>query len=154
MATKRARQEINAETNRTESQSNSEKLVIPVIEEEITVDKRIVESGKVRFSKKISEHEQMIDVPLIREEVRVERVPVNLFVEKLPEVRQEGDMLIIPVVEEQVVVQKRLLLIEEIRVRKELIEHHAPQTVKVLREEVNIRRIAADENADGSDIEG
>jgi uncharacterized protein (TIGR02271 family) len=148
MAVKRAAM-TNREAAKTDSRVEGEKLVIPVIAEEIAVGKQVVESGKVRISKRISEHEELVDVPLFREEVRVERVPVNLFVEALPPVRQEGDTMIIPVVEEQIVIQKKLLLVEELRVRKEVVEHHQPQTVNVRKEEVEIKRIAGNRKTGG-----
>jgi len=149
MAAKR-RAVTNQETAENASRTTGEKMVIPVIAEEIAVEKRVVESGKVRISKRISEHEELVDVPLFREEVRVERVPINLFVEALPAVRQEGDTMIIPVVEEQIVVQKKLLLVEELRVRKEVVEHHQPQTVNVRKEEVEIKRVAGSRKTGGS----
>jgi uncharacterized protein (TIGR02271 family) len=147
MATKRA-EDINAETAETDSQIDHKRLVIPVIQEEVTVDKQVVETGIVRISKRISEHEELVDVPLYREEVSVERVPVNLFVEALPPVRHEGDTMIIPVVEEQIVIQKKLLLVEELRVRKEVVEHHQPQKVNVLKEEVDIQRVVKNKKVD------
>ncbi|HEY0458418.1 MAG TPA: YsnF/AvaK domain-containing protein [Pyrinomonadaceae bacterium] len=149
MAAKRALP-TNAQTAKNDSQTQSEKMVIPVIQEEITVGKQVVEAGRVRISKRISEHEELVDVPLFREEVRVERVPVNLFVEQLPPVRQEGDTMIIPVVEEQIVIQKKLLLVEELRVRKEVVEHHQPQTVNVRKEQVEIKRVAPNRKTRGS----
>jgi uncharacterized protein (TIGR02271 family) len=149
MATKRAAM-TNRATAKNDAQTSGEKLVIPVIAEEIAVGKKVIESGKVRISKRISEHEELVDVPLFREEVRVERVPVNLFVEAPPPVRQEGDTMIIPVVEEQIVIQKKLLLVEELRVRKEVVEHHQPQTVNVRKEEVEIKRVAGNRKTDGS----
>jgi uncharacterized protein (TIGR02271 family) len=140
----------NAKTAETGSRNESEKMVIPVIAEQIAVGKQVVETGKVRISKRISEHEELVDVPLFREDVHVERVPVNLFVETLPPVRQEGDTMIIPVVEEQIVIQKKLLLVEELRVRKEVVEHHQPQTVTVRKEEVEIKRVAETGKTGGS----
>ncbi len=130
------------EAAENETNTADGKTVIPVIAEEISVGKKVVESGKVRISKRISEHEELVDVPLFREEVRIERVPVNVFVEAPPPVRREGDTMIIPVVEEQIVIQKKLLLVEELRVRKEIVEHHEPQKVNVRKEEVEIKRMA------------
>jgi uncharacterized protein (TIGR02271 family) len=140
----------NTTAANTDSSTESEKMVIPVIAEQIAVGKEIVETGKVRISKRISEHEELVDVPLFREEVRVERVPINLFVETLPLARQEGDTMIIPVVEEQIVIQKKLMLVEEIRVRREVVEHHQPQTVNVRKEEVDIKRVAKNRKTGGS----
>ena len=121
---------------------NQEKLVIPVIEEEAFLDKRVVETGKVRISKRVSEHEELIDEPLFREEVSVERVPINQYVDQLPQVRQEGDVMIIPVVQEQLVMQKRLVLVEELRVRKQVVETHQPHSVTLRKETVDVTRIA------------
>ena len=145
------------ETNRTagiidekfssEIEISDEKLVIPVIEEQAFLDKRVVETGKVRISKRISEREETIDEPLFREEVSVERIPVNKYVDQMPQVRHEGDVMIIPVVQEQLVMQKRLVLVEELRVRKQLVEMHQPQSVTLRREDVEVTRITETENS-------
>ena len=116
-------------------QEDNAGMVIPVIEEQITFDKQVIESGKVRISKRIVEHEELVDVPIFREEVDVEHVPINQFVDTPPQVRQEGDTMIIPVVQEQVFYQKRLLLVEELHVRKQIIEEHKPQQITLLKEE-------------------
>ena len=135
-----------AEKPRPRIDPRTKRAVIPVIEEEAVVGKRVIETGKVRVSKRVSEHEEIIDEPLFREEVSVERVPVNQYVDAAPTVRYEGDLMIIPVVQEQIVMQKRLVLVEEIRVRKELVETHQPQTVTLRKEEVDVRRVAGKEN--------
>ena len=124
-----------------------EPLVIPVIQEQVTFDKQVVETGQVRILKRIVEHEELVDVPLFREQVDVRRVPVNQFVEGAPQVRQEGDTMIIPVVQEQIFYQKRLLLVEELHVKKQLIEEHKPQPVTLLKEEIEITRSTGDEGA-------
>lgn len=137
------------ETGDTQPQQNApqaeEPLVIPVIQEQVTFDKQVVETGQVRILKRVIEHEELVDVPLFREQVDVERVPVNQFVDAAPQVRQEGDTMIIPVVQEQIFYQKRLLLVEELRVKKQLIEEHKPQPVTLLKEEIEITRSAANE---------
>jgi uncharacterized protein (TIGR02271 family) len=120
--------------------------MIPVIQEEVVFEKRVVESGKVRISKRIKEYEEIIDEPLFREQVNVERVPINQVIEARPAVRQEGDTMIIPVVQEQVFVQKRLVLVEELHVKKQVIETHQPQRVTLLKEEVDIIRSAENNN--------
>jgi uncharacterized protein (TIGR02271 family) len=106
--------------------------VIPVIQEQATVQKRVVETGRVRIAKHVREYEEIVDVPHFQEEVKVERVPVNQFVDAVPEVRTEGETTIIPVVEERYVVEKRLFVVEELHVRKERHETHNPQKVRVL----------------------
>jgi len=115
--------------------------VIPVIQEQTTVSKRVVETGRVRISKHVKEYEEFIDVPHFQEEVRVERVPVGQFVAEAPSVRTEGDVTVIPVLEERFVVEKRLFVVEELHVRKERHESHHPQPVKVLKERVEVERL-------------
>lgn len=138
-----------AENFSAEIEADNQTLVIPVIEEEAFLDKRVVETGKVRISKRIIEREETIDEPLFREEVTVERVAVNRYVDQPPQIRHEGDVMIIPVVQEQLVMQKRLVLIEELRVRKQIVETHQPQSVTLRREEIDVKRIAGTENNGG-----
>src|SRR5688572_25031623 len=85
--------------------SESKQAVIPVIEEEIVVDRNVIETGRVHVSKRVSQHEEVIDEPLVRENVRVERVPINQFIDAAPQIRHEGDVMIIPVVEERLIMQ-------------------------------------------------
>jgi uncharacterized protein (TIGR02271 family) len=130
-----------------EIEADNRTLIFPVIEEAAFLDKRVVETGKVRISKRISEREELIDEPLFREEVTVERVPINQYVDQPPQVRHEGDVMIIPVVQEQLVMQKRLVLVEELRVRKQVVETHQPQSVTLRREEIEVRRVAGTESS-------
>jgi len=83
----------------------------------------------------------VVDVPHFQEEVKVERVPIDQIIESAPSVRTEGDVTIIPVVEERYVMEKKLILVEELHVRKERRESHHPQTLRVLKEEVEVERI-------------
>ena len=97
---------------------HEEVAAIPLVEERLAVTKQQVESGKLRVRISVEEREEIVPVELSRDEVVVERVPKNLPVASLPGVRLEGNTTIIPVVEEIVVVEKRLILVEEIHVRR------------------------------------
>lgn len=119
----------------------AEAAVIPVIQEQAKITKRVVETGKVRVTKRVREYDEIVDVPHFQEEVRVERVPVGQFIDRAPTVRTEGDVTIIPILEERYVLEKRLVLVEELHVRKERTETHRPQKLKVLKEEVAVERI-------------
>jgi uncharacterized protein (TIGR02271 family) len=121
--------------------------VIPVIEEQIQVGKQVIETGKVLISKQVHTEERNIDIPLIHEEHDIERVPVNQYVEVAPAVRYEGDTMIIPVLREEVVMQKRLLVTEELRITKRKIETSVSEQVSLRREEVTVERIS------GNDVE-
>lgn len=120
--------------------TNKNSITIPVIQEEIVIDKEIVETGKVKISKKISEHQQFVDVPIFHEEVSVERVAINKFVDSPPEITNNGDTMIIPVIQEQIVIQKRLVLVEELHVRRKLVETKHKEEVTIRKEDVDIER--------------
>jgi uncharacterized protein (TIGR02271 family) len=143
MASKPARKSDKVEDPHNQ---NIKPAVIPVIHEEATISKRVVETGKVRIAKNVREYEEIVDIPHFQEEVNVDRVPVNQFVDEAPSIRNEGDATIIPVLEERYVLEKRLFLVEELHIRKDRIEKHNPQTVKVLKEEVTIERISPAES--------
>lgn len=126
--------------------SDEETIVVPVIAEELAVAKRKIETGKVRIHKVVREHEETIDEPLLREEVTVERVPVNQIVEQPTQSRYEDDVLIVPVFEEVLVVEKRLMLKEELHISKRQTTRQEPQQVTVRHEEVNVERLSVDED--------
>jgi uncharacterized protein (TIGR02271 family) len=92
---------------------------------------------------------ETVDEPLWREEVHVERVPVGRFVDRVPDTRSEGDLTVVPVLEEVAVVEKRLWLREELHIRRTRVETHAPTTVVLRREEVSIQPLAPE----GTDAE-
>jgi uncharacterized protein (TIGR02271 family) len=119
---------------------DNESLVIPVIEEVPRVERVARETGKVELTKTVEEWIEHIDEPLTSEEVEVERVTVNRPVDEAPTIRHEGDTLVIPLLEEVLVVQKQLVLREEVRVRKLRREVHAPQEVSLRRERIDVTR--------------
>ncbi len=118
--------------------------VVPVIEEALRVGKRVVETGRVRVTKTVREHEEVVDEPLMREEYEVERVPVDAFVDGPVGPRQEGETLVVPVLEEVLVVEKRLLVREELRITRRRTEEREPLRVKLLSEEVSVERAEVD----------
>jgi uncharacterized protein (TIGR02271 family) len=124
---------------------NSHEKVIPVIEESVQIDKKWVETGKVHISKKVSEHNETIDIPLKHEEVNIERVEVNEFVDSLPPaVRYEGETMIIPVLKEVVV--KRVMIVEEIRVTRKEVEKNTQHEVNLKKEEIHVKKTSSDQD--------
>jgi uncharacterized protein (TIGR02271 family) len=117
-----------------------DEVVVPVVEEELRVGKRVVEAGRVRVTKRVREREELVDEPLVREEYEVERVPVNVFVDEPVGPRQEGDTLVVPVLEEVLVVEKRLLVREELRITRRQTERRETRRVTLLGEEVSVER--------------
>jgi uncharacterized protein (TIGR02271 family) len=123
-------------------------LVLPVIEEALEVHTSPVETGRVRIRKVVHEREEIVDPPLLHDEVVVERVPINRVIDGPISVRSEEDTLVIPLLEEVLVVEKRLLLKEEVRITKRRVETHMPQRVTLRREEAVVERVnrEGDEN--------
>lgn len=117
-------------------------LLIPVIEEVVRLDKQTVETGHVILHKTVQVESQTVDVPLREEQVQVQRVAVNRYVEEAPPVRYEGETMIVSIVREELVITKRLLLFEELHVHKQVLTTHTSQTVELRREEVTYERIA------------
>jgi uncharacterized protein (TIGR02271 family) len=127
-----------------------EKQVLQLAAEVLKVGKRRVERGRVRIRTRVVETEETVDEPLVREEVDVERVQVERLVEHPEGVRQEGDVTVIPLYEEVLVLEKRLMLTEELRVRKKRTERRNPQRITLRREEAVVERL----NARGEPVEG
>jgi len=120
---------------------------IPVIAEALRVEKRAIETGRVRVQKVVHEREEIVDEPLLREDVHVERVAINQPIATAPQVRYEGNTLIVPVVEEIVVVEKRLILKEELRITRRQVTVRDPQTVTLRREDVVVEHLPPEEDA-------
>lgn len=115
-------------------------LRVPVIAEQLDVTKRQVTRGTVHVRKRVRERDEVVDEPGFEEYVDVERVPINKPVDGPVEKRQDGDTLVIPILEEVLVVQKRLVLREEVRITKRRREVHHQQSVSVRRDEVTVSR--------------
>lgn len=117
--------------------------VIPVIREELQVSKRVVDTGRgIRVHQHIVEREEVVDEPLYEDAWETTRVPIGKVVsaDALPMPRQDGDTFIVPVLEEVLVVEKRLRLKEELHITRHKREIHAPQTVVLKSLQVHIER--------------
>jgi uncharacterized protein (TIGR02271 family) len=91
---------------------------IPLIEEQLIAGKRRVETGRVRVRTVVEEEERIVREQLARDHVEVERVPLDVEVDEVPPVREEDGVTIVPVVREVLVVSKKLILTEEVRLRR------------------------------------
>lgn len=117
---------------------------LPLVAEEAIAHVREVDRGRLIIDKRVElvPHEANVDIGTDR--VEIERVPVNEEVETPPVTRQEGDTLIVPVIEEVLVVTRRYRVVEEVHVRK--IRDVETQTFQedLKREVVDIREIDQD----------
>ena len=117
--------------------------VIPVVEEQAVILKRKRLTGGVRVRTVVREEENIVDEPLASEDVDVERVPLDRWVDGPVPVRQEGDTTILTLIEEVAVVEKRLRAVEEVRITRGQAVRHEPQTVTLRREEAVVERLDA-----------
>lgn len=121
--------------------SEGETITIPVINEELLVSSKTVETGRVLISKRVFQEESVINSMVTTEELIVEKKEINQYVNVAPEaVRQEGNVTIISVIKEVLVVEKRLLLVEELHITKHRKEQSAVTTETLRKEEVHISR--------------
>jgi uncharacterized protein (TIGR02271 family) len=118
-------------------------ITLPVVQEEFDVDKRVVDTGVVRVRTSTSEHEETVHMPLEREDVIVERVAVGRPVDAPLDVRHEGDVMIVPVHEEVIVVQRQLVLKEELHIRRRISTVDAAQPVVLRRQDVSVEHVRA-----------
>lgn len=114
---------------------------LELLEEQLRIDRRIVETGRVLIETKVETRQQVVEALLQEEEVEVERVPVGRFVDEVPQIREENGVLIIPVIEEQIVVQTRLVLKEELRVTKTIREDLVRRTIPLRSEHATVTRL-------------
>lgn len=113
---------------------------IALAEEHLTVGKRTVETGRVRVRVLTDTETVTARASLFDQAVEIKHVPVGREVTQVPETRQEGDTTIIPVLEEVMVVEKRLVLIEEIHIRKVVTQSDVEQPIVVRRQKADVVR--------------
>lgn len=112
--------------------------VIPVTEEELEVRRERVETGAVRIHKAVEEVPVRVVEPLVTDSVHVERVPIGRVVAGPLALRQEGDVTIVPVVEERLV--RQWVLVEEVHVTRERVERAVEGEVVLRRDRVDVER--------------
>jgi uncharacterized protein (TIGR02271 family) len=128
--------------------------VLPLLAEEVAVSKRIIETGRVQVARVTHEREQLIDELLAREAAEITRTPVGQHVDAMPAVREEGDTIVVPIVEEVLVVERRLFLKEEVRIRRvRSIERHQ-ESVTLRHQEAVVTRLPVEPPAVGESPEG
>lgn len=119
----------------------SDELVIPLASEEVSITNREVVKGRARIHVVTDAVEQNIQTDLSGEDVEIRHVPVNRYIEPgevKPLTRTEGDIVIIPIIEEVAVIEKRLFLKEELHIHRHAISRPAeiPVTLRKQRAEV------------------
>jgi uncharacterized protein (TIGR02271 family) len=127
--------------------------VIPLLAEEIAVSKQVVETGRVQVARVTHEREQLIDELLAHRTAEIERVPIGRRIDTMPAVREEGDTVVIPIVEELLVIERGLFLKEEVRVRRVSSTKRHQESVVLRHHEAVITHLAAETPATGEATE-
>jgi uncharacterized protein (TIGR02271 family) len=133
----------------TEPMQAGESVIIPVIEETARIDKRVVETGRVRVQTRTETSEQVLRETLRGDAVEVTRVPIDRVIaegEAAPTVRTENGVTIIPVLEELLVVEKRLVLKEEVHISRTTSDEDVEVPVTLRQQHAVVERVSADGN--------
>ena len=99
----------------------------------------------IRAARTTRTKQVVVEADLTHDEIVVERVAIGRAVDAVPPVRQEGDVTIMPVMEEMTVIEKRLVLREEVHVRRVRVTQRHTQTVELREQHVAVTRTDADD---------
>jgi uncharacterized protein (TIGR02271 family) len=124
-------------------------IVVPLLEEEMAVSKRVVPTGRVQVSRITREHEEMVDELLAREHVEIDRIPIERTIDAIPAIREDGDTIIIPVVEEVLTVERRLVLKAEVRIKKRREMERHQERVTLRKQEAVVTRLPVQQSGAG-----
>jgi uncharacterized protein (TIGR02271 family) len=106
------------EVDRDVAEVDEEGRTLELREERLRARKELQEVGEVRVRREVEEVPGRLEVEAFREEVEVEHVPVGRVVDRRQDPWEEEGVLVVPIYEEQLVVSKRLVMREQIRVRR------------------------------------
>ena len=119
---------------------------IPVVEETAFIDKREIETDRVKVHTVVETSEQMVREALASRNVKVTRVPVDRVVTTVPEIRTENGVTIVPVLEEVLVIEKRLILKEEVHIQQELSQETVEVPITLRKQRAVVERFDAEGN--------
>jgi uncharacterized protein (TIGR02271 family) len=130
--------------------SDAREIVVPLLEEQLSVSKRVMPKSRVQVSTVTRLHEELVDELLARDHVEIERTPIGKRIDVMPTVRDEGDTTIVPVVEEVVIVERQLILKEEVRIRRVRETERHQERVTLRKQEATVTRLPVEEEAAAS----
>ena len=122
-----------------EGAAATREAVLRLHAEEVSVARRTVQ-GRVQVHVHTVTREHAVDEALTHERVEIERVAIGRPVDAIPPDRQEGDTIVISVVEEVVVIHRQLVLREEVRMRRVRVTEQHRETVSLRVQEAVVER--------------
>jgi len=131
-------------------QETTDTVIIPLAAEQAEISKRTVPIARVVVRTATEQRDEVVEVSLASERVEITRVPVDRIVDSAPPIREQGDVTIIPVLEEIVVVERRLRVKEEIHMRRVRTTERHQETVTLRSQTAEIARTPADPDVDAT----
>ena len=126
----------------TEGQlSDASRETVPLAEETVSIGKSEMVTGRVRVQTRTEARDHLVEADLNEEHVEVTRVPVDRIVDAAPPIRTEGDLTIVPVLEEVAVVEMRLVLREELHIRRKTEQRTVSVPVTLRRQTAEVERV-------------
>ena len=122
---------------------------VPLVEERLSVTKRQVDTDRVRVRTVVDAEEVLVEEMLSTGHLDIARVATEREVATAPAPYQDGDTLIISIVEERLVVEKRLFVVEELRVTRSSRDEAVSIPVALRRMRAVIERDDPDQLATG-----
>jgi stress response protein YsnF len=126
------------------SMTDDQEIRLPLVEESVAVATRKVSDGVVRVSIRTETIEDVAVAALEAEKIEITRVPIGREVPSAPAIRTEGDITIVPVLEERLVVETRLFLVEEVHVRRTRTTETIEVPLELRRQKLVVERAADD----------
>jgi uncharacterized protein (TIGR02271 family) len=119
-------------------------VVVPLAEEHLAIARRLVETGRVRVHLSTATEDALVQEALRGERLEVERIALGHEVATAPAVREEEDgaVLVVPVLEEILVVERRLVLKEELRIRRIATTETVEETIPLRRQMASVERLS------------
>jgi len=128
-------------TGRSASEAGAERVAgerrIQLLSERLRVNKERVQQGEVRLRKEVRTEQQHIEVPVTREELVIERVPVNESQAASSDIGDNGEVRV-PLTEERVTVNKTPVVREEVRIGKRAVQETKTVADEVRHEELKV----------------
>jgi uncharacterized protein (TIGR02271 family) len=130
--------ELGAYGQAARAAKTPDEIRVPLAEEEVMAEKHTRDVGEVRVHKRVVVKQKQITIPVMHEEVRVERVPIDSTSPRLAEGAFVESTVAIPLHDEEVEIHKRAVVREEVRLTKQTFQEEKTATTDVRREEIDI----------------
>ena len=136
-----ARSLLLAADSEQPSKSSIDDSKLTLLAEELSVGKESVETGRLRVSKQTHTREVAVDESLLRESAEIETIPIGRRIFEMPSVRHEGETIVVPIVEEILHTERRLILKEEVRITRRKTTEQIHDRVTLRYQEAVVTRV-------------